>query len=80
MLFVVYAFGRFFIVGVNEPKPNGPNTSCLLPYQPSPHQSPTFGLTFYKFSVTGLLGLDSVRRWAQSEKLDPTLLNTYVKI
>ena len=48
-------------------------SSRLLPNQSSPHQSPTFGPTFYKFIVTGLLGLDSVRRWTQSEKWDPTI-------
>ena len=41
--------------------------------KPSPHQSPTFGPTLYKFIVTGLLGLDPVRRWAWSENQDPTI-------
>ena len=32
--------------------------------KPSPHQSPTFGPTLYKFIVMGPLSLDPVRRWA----------------
>ena len=56
-------------VGPSDPVFLAPiGSSHLLPNQPSPHQSPTFGPTLYKFTVTGLLGLDFVRRWTQSEK------------
>ena len=47
--------------------------SCLLPYQLSPYQSPTFGPTLYKFIVKGPLGLNSIRRWAWPEERDPTI-------
>ena len=47
-------------------------SSRLLPNQPSPHQSPTFGPTLYKFIVMGLLGLDPVCHWARSKNRDPT--------
>ena len=47
--------------------------SCLLPYRLSPHQSPTFGPTLYKFIVKGLLGLNSIRRWAWPEERDSTI-------
>ena len=46
-------------------------SSRLLPNQPSPHQSSTFRSTFYKFIVTGLLGLDSIRRWGPVWKPRP---------
>ena len=48
-------------------------SSRLPPYHPSPHQSPTFGPTHYKFIVKGPLGLDFVRRWVRSEEQDPTI-------
>ena len=61
-------------VGSSDPVFLAPiGLSRLLPNQPSPYQSPTFEPTLYKFVVTGLLGLDSIRRWAQSEKQDPTI-------
>ena len=47
-------------------------SSRQLPNQPLPYQSLTFGTTLYKLIVKGLLGLDSVRRWARSENPDPT--------
>ena len=48
-------------------------SSRLLLYQPSPHQSPTFGPTLYKFIIKGPLGLDSVRHWARPEERDLTI-------
>ena len=61
-------------VGPSDPMFLAPiRISRLFPNQPSPYQSPTFGPTLYKFIVMGLLGLDSIRRWAQSEKQDPTI-------
>ena len=48
-------------------------SSCLLPNQLSPHPSPTFGPTLYKFIVMGSLGLDPVRHWARSENRDSTI-------
>ena len=54
-------------------------SSRLLPNKSSPHQSPTFGSTIYKFIVIGPLGLDPVRRWARSEKRDPTIGIVYGK-
>ena len=60
-------------VGLSDPVFLAPiGSSRLLPNQPSPHQSPTFGSTLYKFIVTGLLGLNFIRRWVRSEKRDPT--------
>ena len=47
--------------------------SRLLPYWLSPHQSPTFGPTLYKFIVKCPLGLNSIRRWARPEERDPTI-------
>ena len=44
-----------------------------FPNKPSPHQSPTFEPTLYKFIITGPLGLDPVRHWAQSENHDSTI-------
>ena len=44
-----------------------------FPHKPSPHQSPTFRPTFYKFIVIGPLGLDPVRHWARSKNRDPTV-------
>ena len=45
----------------------------LFPNKPSPHQSPTFGPTLYKFIVMGPLGLNPVRCWVRSEHRDPTI-------
>ena len=59
-------------IGPSDPVFLAPiGSSHLLPNQSSLHQSPTFGPILYKFIVTGLLGLDSVRRWARFEKRDP---------
>ena len=46
-----------------------------FPNKPSPYQSPTFGLTLYKFIVMGLLGLDPVRRQARSKNRE-TIIGT----
>ena len=64
---------KSFLPGTSNPVFLAPIGSLrLLPNQLSSHQSPTFGPTLYKFIVTGLLGLNYVRRWAGPKKRDPT--------
>ena len=51
----------------------GHGRALKIAHKPSPHQSPTFRSTLYKFIVMGPLGLDPVHRWARSENRDPTI-------
>ena len=44
-----------------------------LQHKSLPHRSPAFGPILYKFIVMGLLGLDTIRCWAQSENCDLTI-------
>ena len=65
----IHILGR----GVLSPWDVGPSHR-LFPNKLSPHHSPTFGPTLYKFIVMGPLGLDPVRHWVQSENRDPTVI------